>query len=101
MIKHIVMWTLKDEYKGKPKDEIANELKKRLLALENKIDLIKSIEVGINAIHPEKNHDVVLITEFDSFDDLANYSTHPDHMNVVDFVKEISTGRAAVDYHIS
>lgn len=100
MIKHIVMWTLKEEHNGMQKAEIANELKSRLLDLKNKIDQLKSIEVGINAIHPEKNHDVVLVTTFDSFDDLAAYSIHPDHMKVVDFVKEIATGRAAADFNI-
>ena len=98
MIKHIVMWTLKDEFNGLNKNEIAKELKNQLLALENKIPQIKSIEVGINEINEDKNHDVVLITEFESFDDLGTYAKHPEHMKVVEFVKSISTGRAAIDF---
>lgn len=98
MIKHIVMWTLKEEHNGKLKNEIAEELKGKLLALKDKIEQVKSIEVGINAIHPDKNHDVALITEFESFDDLAIYAQHPDHLVVVDYVKGIATGRAAVDF---
>ncbi|PKP28267.1 MAG: stress responsive protein [Bacteroidetes bacterium HGW-Bacteroidetes-19] len=98
MIKHIVMWSLKEEYNGQSKNTIAKELKTRLLELENKIPQIKSIEVGINEVNFDRNHDVVLITEFDSFDDLSTYANHPDHLNLVEFVKQISTARAAIDF---
>ena len=100
MIKHIVMWTLKEEFNGMNKSDIAEELKNQLLALKSKISIIKNIEVGVNKINHDKNHDVILITEFETFEKLAEYSTHPDHMKVVDFVKNISTGRAAVDFEM-
>jgi hypothetical protein len=92
------MWTLKEEYNGQTKQEIAEDLKMQLLNLKSKISEIQSIEVGINSINHEKNHDVILISEFHTFDDLKKYSTHPEHIKVVDFVKNISTGRAAVDF---
>ncbi len=98
MIKHIVMWTLKDEYKGSTKVELAKELKTQLLNLKGKIAELKFIEVGVNDLFPDKNHDVVLVTEFDSVNDLQTYAQHPEHLKVVEFVKEIATGRAAVDY---
>jgi hypothetical protein len=98
MIKHIVMWSLIEEYNGQPKSTVAKELKTRLLELENKIPQIKSIEVGINEVNFDRNHDVVLITEFDSFDDLSIYANHPDHLKLVEFVKQISTARAAIDF---
>jgi len=100
MIKHIVMWTIKDEHNGQKKDEIAYDLKKKLLDLKPKIPEIKDIEVGINSINHKKNHDVILITKFNNFDDLKSYSTHPEHLKIIDFVKSITTGRAAVDFTI-
>lgn len=98
MIKHIVMWQLKEELDGKKKPELAAELKEKLLALKNEIDELMSIEVGLNAINHDKNHDVVLITEFKNYDDLAIYAKHPKHLKVVDFVGKVITTRAAVDY---
>jgi hypothetical protein len=92
------MWTLKNEYKGKNKQQLASELKSRLLVLKTVILQIKNIEVGINAINHTKNHDIVLITEFNNTEDLAVYSKHPEHLKVVEFVKNIATDRAAVDY---
>lgn len=100
MIKHIVMWTLVEEYDGLQKEEIAISLKSQLLDLENKIPQIKYIEVGINEINSDMNHDVVLITEFESFNDLKVYSTHPEHMKVVAFLKDRRIERVVADYAI-
>ena len=35
-----------------------------------------------------------------SVDDLKVYQLHPEHLKVVDFVKTVSTERAAVDFEI-
>ncbi len=98
MIKHIVMWTIKESHNGKTKNQIALELKTKLMALKPIISEIKNFEVGINSLFEGKNFDVVLISEFESDQALLNYAQHPEHLKVVDFVKEIATGRAAVDF---
>lgn len=100
MVKHIVMWKLKDEFDGKSKDELILEMTNQLLDLKGKIPELINIEVGINGIHFEKNSDLVLVTEFNSFEDLDVYAKHPDHLKVVEFVKNIVTDRACVDYEI-
>jgi len=92
------MWKLKDELNGKKKPELAAEMKARLLDLKGKIKELKSIEVGINGIHFDKNSDIVLVTDFNTYDDLAVYANHPDHLKVVDFVKEVAIARACVAY---
>lgn len=98
MVKHIVMWKLKDEFEGRTKNELALELQKQLMALKGNISALKSIEVGINSINPEANSDVVLDTTFDNFDDLSTYATHPDHVKVGGFVKNIAIERRCVDF---
>lgn len=100
MLVHTVMWTLKDGYLGMSKLELADEIRRKLLHLKNEIAEIKFIEVGLNNYFPEKNHDVVLITKFENLDALKQYSEHPKHQEVVSFIKEVITGRAAVDYEI-
>lgn len=101
MIKHIVFWSLKDEHNGQSKKELALELKKQLLALESKIPQIRKIDVGINEINFDRNHDVALDTEFESFDDLSIYANHPEHLKLVSFVRSISTNRVAIDYTLN
>ncbi len=98
MVKHIVMWKLKDEHKGTDKNKLAEELKLKLMALKNSISEIIHIQVGINAIHFDKNADVILICDFNNFDDLAKYAIHPEHAKVGAFVKQIVVDRLAVDY---
>ena len=100
MIKHIVMWKLKDYARGTSKDQNALELKSVLEDLKNKISVIKQIEVGINFNKSSAAYDVVLYSEFDSLQDLQAYQKHPDHVKVVDFVNEIRDDRAVVDYEI-
>lgn len=95
MIRHIVMWRLKEENKEANKLEI----KKRLLSLEGKIAELKSISVEFNL--PEANaanYDVVLLTEFNNFQDLDIYANHPLHLEVVSFIKSVVSERVAIDY---
>ncbi|MBQ3037704.1 MAG: Dabb family protein [Clostridia bacterium] len=94
MIRHVVTWKLKQENKA----ENAQEIKNRLCALVGKIEEIKFLEVGINENGGE--YEVILITSFESFDDLKTYDTHPEHQKVRDFVKSVVVDRVAVDYEI-
>lgn len=98
MVKHIVMWKLKEEHNGMTKDELILEMSNRLIELKDKISELVDLQIGINGIHFEKNSDLVLITDFNSFEDLATYAAHPDHIKVVGFAKEIVVDRACVDY---
>jgi hypothetical protein len=100
MIKHIVMWRLKEFANGVNKEENAKKLKSHLESLKSKIKEIKHIEVGINIKSSDAASDVVLYSEFDSMDDLEAYQRHPEHMKVVDFVNEVRLERRVVDYKV-
>jgi hypothetical protein len=100
MIKHIVMWRLKEFANGVNKEENARKLKSHLESLKSKIKEIKHIEVGINIKSSDAASDVVLYSEFDSMDDLEAYQRHPEHMKVVDFVNEVRLERRVVDYKV-
>lgn len=100
MVKHIVMWKLKETARGVSKEQNAKELKSILEDLKNKIDAIREIEVGIDFNGSEAAYDVVLYSVFDSKEDLQTYQKHPDHVKVVGFVNEIRKERVVVDYEI-
>ncbi|GFP76002.1 Dabb family protein [Clostridium fungisolvens] len=97
MIKHIVMWKLKDYAEGNDKQFNANEIKIRLESLKDKISEIGKIEVGINN-NPANSYDVVLYSEFESYEDLDIYQKHPSHMEVAAFVGTVKDDRTCVDY---
>ena len=100
MVKHIVMWSLKDGARGLNKKQIAEKMKEQLNALRPIIREIRSLEVGVNFLESPASYDVVLYTEFDSRDDLQAYQIHPDHVALKDFIGAVTDKRAVVDYEI-
>ncbi len=100
MIKHIVMFKLKDSAEGGSKAENIQRLKLKLEALEEIIDEIKFFEVGINIGNSNSTYDLVLFSEFDTKEDLYSYQKHPEHLKVVDFVGKACENRVVVDYTI-
>ena len=93
MIKHVVMW------KFRPGTEAERErFLEGLRGLYGVIPQIREQEVGVNRL--EGNYDAVLISLFDSPEDLAAYKTDPRHVEVSAICKAIRTDRAAVDYEV-
>ena len=98
MVKHIVLWKLKEEAGGRSKKENAGELKKRLEDLKGKIPEIVELEVGLSFEVSETASDVSLYSSFKTREDLGRYQKHPDHQKVVEFVRGIVSERRVVDY---
>jgi hypothetical protein len=98
MIKHIVMWKLKEVSECGDRLQNAKKMKHELEALKTKIPQIRHIEVGINDIPSDASYDVVLYSEFNSERDLALYQKHPEHLKVAEFITKARERRAVVDY---
>lgn len=98
MIKHIVMWKLKETAEGKTKEENAVYIKNILEALKDEIEEIIRIEVGINYLEEEGAYDLVLYSEFTSKEDVEIYQNHPEHLKVAEYVGKVRETRVVVDY---
>lgn len=98
MINHVVLFKLKKFDTSEQKETVLNEFKNRLLDLKKHIPQLKFIEVGKYYKLDSPSYDLSLITHFESVSDLDIYRVHPEHLKVVDFVNEVVTERAAVDY---
>lgn len=98
MINHVVLFKLKD-YPAEEKRQIIDNLKSMLEGLQEKIFEVKFIEVGVNKDLESKNFDIALISYFETEQDLDAYREHPEHLKVVERIKETTVERAAVDYH--
>jgi hypothetical protein len=98
MIKHMVMWKLKDFSEGADRVRNAKRIKIELEALKNTIPQIWHIEVGINIIKDPSAYDVVLNSVFKSESDFASYKNHPDHRAAASFVSKVIDQRVVVDY---
>ena len=92
MIRHIVMWKFKA---GTERER--DEFLSRLGGLYGVIPQIRAQEIGVDVTGAE-NYDAVLVSDFDSPEDLAAYKTDPRHVEVSKLCKAIRVSRTAVDY---
>lgn len=100
MIKHIVMWRVKDKALGKTKEENIVEIKNMLENLEKYIAELKYIEVGINIENLTGSHDVILNTTFEDEAGLNAYQIHPKHLESAKFIRQVVMDRTCVDYEV-
>lgn len=100
MVRHIVMFKLKEFNSPVEKHDKLTEIKVRLEALKSKIDVLKIIRVDFNC-NPDETWDLILTTELDSLEDVATYANHPEHVDVAkNIIGPVKADRACVDYEI-
>ena len=100
MVRHIVMFKLKEVASPAEKQAKLDEIKTRLEALIDKIDVLRKIEVKFNC-NPEESWDLILITELDSLADVSTYANHPEHVAVAKgIIGPVKADRACVDYEM-
>ena len=95
MIKHIVTFKLS----GTPdqRHDVANRFKEALMALPEKIDVLVSMEVGINE-NPSEDWDVVLTAVVPDMESVEVYAKHPAHVAAASILAGHKESRACVDY---
>ena len=98
MIRHIVMWNLKDEAMGNPKDINATLVKIKLEGLVGRIAGLRCMEVNKNIM--DDGYDICLYSEMDDLDALDFYINHPLHRNIQLFVQSVVSQRVACDMNI-
>jgi hypothetical protein len=97
MIKHIVMWRLKETADGRPAAENARLIKQRLEALNGQIPGLIRLEVGIDFSRTEQSSHLALYSEFTTREALDAYQEHPAHKAVMPFILEARSERRLVD----
>jgi hypothetical protein len=100
MIRHIVLFKLKDFPDQSEKMIAANEVIKHLNELPTKIDLIRRYEAGIDLRKLAWSYDIVLTMDFDTLADLDKYTVHPAHQAFIAFNKDYSVDKVAIDYEM-
>jgi Stress responsive A/B Barrel Domain len=96
MIRHIVMFRLQSISKNKESN--INILKDKLDNLKNKIPQIIDLETGVNISKSSNAYDLVLVTKFKDQQELEDYKIHPEHLLVLDYLKEVNETMTVVDY---
>ena len=94
MIKHIVMFKFDEKKKGGELDKLVANLGK----LPERIDVVRSYEIGINVVEGPRNYDVVLVSTFDSREDLKTYAVSEPHMEFLEYMNTCVQDVKVVDF---
>ncbi|MBU0721041.1 Dabb family protein [bacterium] len=94
MIVHIVMFRFIEDNKAL---NIA-KIQKKLMQLEVLIPGLRTMEVGVNFNESERAFDLSLYSTFEDETALQEYAVHPEHLKVVELIKEVTLESKVVDY---
>ena len=98
MVKHIILWKLKENISNTEKAEIMKNAKNALEGLNGKIDGLKEIHLQTESLS-SSNADMMLISCFDNEESLAGYQKHPLHLSAADnFVRPFTEQRLCLDF---
>ncbi len=95
MIRHIVLFKIKEEYKEEIPLLVMN-----FYGMKGKIEGMLDLEAGRDVLHSDRSYDLALITLFDSMDSFRAYQTHPVHMPVKKRMHEVRSASVACDFEI-
>jgi hypothetical protein len=100
MLKHIVMWKLKDQAEGLDRAANAQKMKELLDACAGIVPGILKFEVALAQPGLEATYDVVLYSEFADRAALDAYQEHPQHVALKPFIGAVREARQCMDYEI-
>lgn len=79
MVKHVILWTLKDNLTREEKAVIKKGIKEGLEGLAGRIPGLTEIKVYTEGL-PGSNADLMLDSSFADEDSLKGYAVHPEHV---------------------
>lgn len=97
MVKHIILWKLKDECNTLA---VKQTMKEQLEGLVGKVPGLIEMNIQINSLK-SSNADVMLYSVLENEEALKGYATHPDHVFVADtFVRPFTQSRLCLDFEV-
>lgn len=100
MVKHIILWTLKEMSESEKKN-VKAEIKAGLEGLKGRIPGLVDIKVIVEGRLDSSNADLMLDSTFESFEALKVYSVHPEHVAVADSkVRPFTANRSCLDFEV-
>lgn len=98
MVKHIILWQLKDELSAEEKKVVKAGIKEGLEGLVGKIPGLLEVKVQTEGL-ASSNAEVMLDTTFTDEAALKGYATHPEHVAVADGkVRPYTKTRLCLDF---
>jgi len=100
MVRHVIVWTFKDEYSDSEKEQIKAGIKEGLEGLQGKIPGLVEIKVNTDKL-ASSSGDAMLDSLFENEEALKNYSSNPLHVEVANTkVRPYVKIRSSFDYEV-
>ena len=96
MVKHIILWKLKDDIEDK--EAVKAGIKEGLEGLVGQVPGLLDVKVNINGLD-SSTADAMLDSTFEDVESLKNYKHHPAHVAVADSkVRPYTAVRSCIDF---
>ena len=100
MVKHVILWNLKDEYSEEEKKNIKANIKREIEALQGKIPGLIDIKIYTDGL-ASSNADLMLDSTLESEEALKAYAIPPAPVAAADgFVRPYTASRRCLDFEI-
>lgn len=99
MIKHIIIWSFKEEMTAEEKAFASSKIKTELEALRGKIDGLIDIKVEVEHL-ASSTGDLLLDSSFESEEALKGYQENPEHLKAANYVRSVVGIRRSFDYEV-
>lgn len=101
MVKHIILWTLKDSLSEEEKIQIKKSIKEGLESLQGVVPGLTDIKVLIDGRLASSNADLMLDCTLESEEALKGYAVHPAHVAIANSrVRPFTAIRSCLDFTI-
>ena len=100
MVKHVILWTLKEEYSTEEKEKIKTGIKEGLEGLKGVVPGLLEIQVNTNPL-ASSNCDLMLDSVLADEEALKGYAVHPAHVADANTkVRPFTASRVCMDYEV-
>lgn len=101
MVKHVILWKLKEELSDAEKASVKRGIKEGLEGLAGKVPGLLDIKVHIDGRLASSNADVMLDSTLESEEALKGYAVHPAHVEVANTkVRPYTAQRSCLDFEL-
>jgi len=102
MVKHIILWRLRDDLAPEEKQHVKQDIKAGLEGLAGRIPGLLSIKVNVDGRLDSSNADIMLDSTFTDEASLKAYAVHPEHVAVADGkVRPYTSLRTCLDFEVN
>lgn len=100
MVKHVILWTLREDISPEEKITIKAGIKEGLEGLKGQVPGIIDIKVVTNGL-ASSNADLMLDSTFENEEALKGYAVHPAHVEVANTkVRPYTAIRSCLDFEV-